>query len=99
FQRRPGMKFPFQVVGQDAALGWEETDLSLSDALETKPAFDLTAGPLLQATLVSLAVGRNVLILRAPTLCVDTATLANVVAEFRLLHNGFDPPEALQYAD
>lgn len=70
FERRTGMKFPFQVVHENAVFGWEEVDLSgvsaqrqqeqIAKLLKAAP-LDLEKGKVLHAQLVNLGSSRYAL--------------------------------------
>jgi len=96
FQRRAGMRYPLQVIAEPtaAAAEWEELDLaSLADdaarrraveqvgaSLRRRP-FDLTLGPPLRVTLLTLAPADHVLVLSLPALCGDARTQLNLLRE------------------
>src|SRR6476469_5183568 len=91
FQRRTGMKFPFQVVGERAELCWSEVDLSGKSESEQRSAIDqflndsskieLEKGVVFHATLARLAPGRSVLALTVSCLCTDDASLTVMASE------------------
>lgn len=112
FERRPGMKVPVQVVQANLPPAWQQLDLQSVPAAqqkarveevfkqESRRAFALDRGPVLRATLLSLAGDKNVLILALPSLCADSATLRNMVreiSEFYASHSSSE--EVFQYAD
>jgi amino acid adenylation domain-containing protein len=111
FTRSSGMKFPFQVVRESMAPTWEHLDLRSCDVstqtdrvdelFRVPIAIDLERGPVLHPCLARLANDRHILMLRAPTLCADAASLRNVVLELSQLYHdsGAGLPNALQYAD
>jgi amino acid adenylation domain-containing protein len=112
YHRPPGLSAPFQVVCDAADLAWEEADLSASDdaaqraevarlsAAERRRGFDLSTGPLLHASLLTLTAERHVLLLSLPALCADTWSFTNLVGEIRLGYEGVEPSEdVMQYAD
>ncbi len=93
FVRQPGMKVPFQVISEKAALERKTGDLTgLSDSeqnsrisdlfeREKEANFHLDSGPLLRAQLVKLTPRRSALILSLPALCGDAWTVQNFVGE------------------
>src|SRR3569832_168680 len=93
FHRSPGMIFPIQVVLTESTPAWREVDFSshsgeeatrIVDGLfreEASALFDMSEGPLVHATLVSLAPRKHVLLLSLPSLCSDTHTLGNLAQE------------------
>src|SRR5204862_6874764 len=84
-QRRTGMKFPFQVVGERAELCWSEVDLSGKDDYEQRSTIDqflngsskidFQKGVVFHATLARLAPEQSVLALTVSCLCTDDASL------------------------
>ena len=109
FERRTGMKFPFQVVHEKAAFGWEEVDLSgfstdqqhdrVAEFLKAAP-LDLEKAVVLHARLANLGSNRHALALTFSALCVDDASLNQIFAEITLLLAGQPlPDDPLQYAD
>ncbi|MEA2125123.1 MAG: hypothetical protein QOI80_1905, partial [Solirubrobacteraceae bacterium] len=113
FSRRPGIRLPVQVVHDELAPGWSESDLGDVDpaqqpgrvaslaAEERARPFDLDQGPLIRAHLVRLAPERQALVLTASSLCLDAATVPALVAEVAAAAGaGAAPPEEpFQYAD
>jgi len=110
FQRRTGMKFPFQVVQEPGTLSWEELALStldkaqqiarIQDFLRDSSQIDLEKGPVFHARLATLGADRHVLALTLSALCVDDVTLSRLFSEFQTLYTGAPAGEdALQYAD
>src|ERR1041385_8879415 len=73
FQRRTGMKFPFQVVGEECEISWSETDLSslaerrqreeVSVLLGDRSVINIESGPVFSCTLVKLSAARYVLVM------------------------------------
>src|SRR3954453_14401444 len=71
FQRRTGMKFPFQVVNEKGDLGWEDIDLSalstdeqhsrVSALLRDSSWVNIDKGPVVRGQLVKLDSNRHVL--------------------------------------
>ncbi|HYP52368.1 MAG TPA: amino acid adenylation domain-containing protein, partial [Pyrinomonadaceae bacterium] len=114
FRRRPGMKFPLQVVGNSVP-HLKEIELTTLDAsaqnqhLEelfreaARPAADAEESPL-RLTLVKLSDSRRVLVVSLPALSADTRTLENFVSELSvaygaLARGGETAEEPAQYAD
>ncbi len=86
----------------DLPAGQQEARIEelLREASHTR--FDLERDPLLRLTQLSLAAERHALILTAPALCADGASLVNLVAEIaRCYQTGPEslPMEALQYSE
>src|SRR6476661_5364195 len=98
FRRRPGMKFPFQVILEDGEPAWEILDLSglsstvqdsrLQDLfrLQQNRHFELEEGPLLHATLVKLGPQCTALIVSMPALLGDSRSLQNLIREVGLTY-------------
>lgn len=110
FQRRTGMKFPFQVVNEQPSFAWEEMDLSslqeagqssaISKLLADSSRLKLADGPLLHARWVKLSAERNALVITVSALCADDASLSCLSCEFGKLFSGEPLSEdVLQYAD
>ena len=112
FDRRPGMRVPFQVVHETLAPAWQESDLG-SLAKEQQQArvqeafqrekdtrFALDRGPTLRATLLALAHDQHVLVLSLPSLCADMASLHTLVRNVADSYGGaVAEDEVFQYAD
>jgi amino acid adenylation domain-containing protein len=111
FLRPSGLKFALQVVNSNAEAKWEQVDLRAvaPGELEARlrpvlaaAKLDLTAqSGTLHAFLAILPANHAILVLTAPALCADSATLKNLLSELVLLYGedavgGADP---LQYAD
>ena len=76
FRSLSGMKFPIQVISEDAdAPALNECDLNceLEELLleELRTPFDLDAPSLIRCKLLNLSQDRHVLILGQPALCAD----------------------------
>lgn len=114
FHRRPGMRFPFQVIAERGALSWQTIDLSggASDPVaaagelmrqdaETPP--DLEHGPLLRLRLAPLSEEKHLLLFALPTLCADRGTLHNIAIQLAAFYRGEEneagPEGPIQYAD
>ena len=93
FERTPGLKFPAQVIEEQAALNWQEIDLSALEADEQQARLEelfadegalpagLEDGPLFAVRLIELSPVSHVLIASLPAVCSDAAGLKNVVLE------------------
>jgi amino acid adenylation domain-containing protein len=110
FQRRTGMRFPFQVVNERSSLPWEEVDLQalgpdrqkvrIEELLGEGSKINIEAGPVLSACLARLGADRHVLALTFSVLCVDDASLTNIFSELKALYSGESlPADVMQYAD
>src|SRR5216684_3041470 len=110
FQRRTGMKFPFQVVHEGAELPWSEVDLSAMDdsqqrtrieeLLSDSSKIDIEKGVVFHATLAKLGPEHSVLGLTLACLCSDHASLSSILSEFKALYSGQPvSEEVLQYPD
>jgi amino acid adenylation domain-containing protein len=100
FVRPPGIKSPFQVIGDEAQFSWSYVDGSTFDAEQQEKPFDFTHGPLLHLTLIKRAADAHVLLVSLPALCSDSTTLANFTRELCGAYAGHEPSrEPMQYAD
>jgi hypothetical protein len=115
FQRTPGLKFPAQVIEEQAALDWQEIDLGAFGADEQQTRLDelflkgalpvgLEEGPLFAVRLVELSPVSHVLIASQAAVCADATGLKNVVLEIERSYaacvEGEElPGEPAQYAD
>src|SRR5450755_4409189 len=94
FRRQTGMKVPFQVVLETAAVDWEEADLSAKSKLdavfgaEQNRAFNIEAGPVLRALFIALPQNQFALILSVPLLCADARSLEILARELGTLYSG-----------
>ncbi|MBW4483048.1 MAG: amino acid adenylation domain-containing protein [Tildeniella torsiva UHER 1998/13D] len=89
FHRRPGMKWPIQVVSSNADFGWTELDWSdqsfteqqqqLTHLLRVENEVDLAFQPPLQVHLIQCAPAQFWLLIALPALCADPATLSILV--------------------
>ena len=111
-----GMTIPLQAVNEESAPSIEEYDLSTCNALRQEAEiealfqevgrvpFDLANGPVLRISLLTLAADRHMLLVNAPSLCADAASLRILVREISRRYSAFvrcqepsgNPP---QYAD
>jgi amino acid adenylation domain-containing protein/non-ribosomal peptide synthase protein (TIGR01720 family) len=116
FNRLLGLNLPVQVINE-GRIDWQpELDLSGLSADEQfslldsqfeeakRRAFNLAEGPLLQASLITLAPAKKVLILGLPAVCSDGTGLKNLVHEISCscrayLESGEVEAEQMQYAD
>jgi amino acid adenylation domain-containing protein len=110
YQRRPGMKFPFQVVRDRVEVSWNELDLSsvarseqnshIEGLLRSSTGVNTENGPVVSATLVKLGLQRHALTLAFPSLAVDHASLNVIRSEFSAYYAGTPMSgEILQYPD
>jgi len=110
FVRPPGIKSPFQVIGDEAQFSWSFVDLSglvagqqensIAEEINAAQLFDLAHGPLLHLTLIKRAADAHVLLVSLPALCSDATTLANFTRELCGVYAGHEAPtEPMQYAD
>ena len=105
FVRSAGMQLPSQVIQDrldpDWQLdeNWDEQAVSVETVLaeEARFPFDPARGPLLRARLLSSPTGAQALLLTAPSVIADAASLVEIVRELRSQDAGDDEP--LQYAD
>ena len=98
FHRRPGMKFPFQLILESSEAVWETLDLTgvdpptqdrrLQDLFRSQQTrhFNLEQGPLVYASLVTLGPLCAVLIVGMPALLGDSRSLQNLVREVGLIY-------------
>ena len=97
------MRFPFQVVHEQGELRWNEQPAGPSEIEELLRAEEanLEKAPVLAASLVKENNDRNVLLLSAPALCADAASLNLLFSELISFYAGKAPkgPDPLQYAD
>ncbi len=115
FYRRPGLRFPLQVIAENGELSWSQLDLRsqgsdlepevLKELLrqERRSSFSLEQGPLLKAMLIDLPARRHFLICTLPSLCADSRTLLNLVQEISLLYDeelaNANPDDIVQYIE
>jgi len=103
FVRRPGQRFPVQVVEPEGEAEWGETlgsfapsgDLRTQATLlleqERARGFDLAGDPVLRLRLADLGRGRHLLLLTLPALCADRRGLENLVREIGRAYAGAAP--------
>jgi hypothetical protein len=89
----PGLKMPLQVIEQSATISLKEIDLRAMDPQaqvekmeslfleEGATAFSLENGPVLRASLLTLAAERNLLLISLPAILADELTLSNLFIE------------------
>ncbi|WP_020479985.1 non-ribosomal peptide synthetase [Mastigocladopsis repens] len=111
----PGMTIPLQVI-VDNSFDWQHHDLSNHHPQEqqaklevlfhqfSQHPFNLTQGPVLKLSLVTLSSSQHILFIALPALCADTATLENLVQEISKYYTASIEheelsDEPLQYAD
>jgi amino acid adenylation domain-containing protein len=116
FRRPRGMTVPLQATSKESAPSIEEFDWSRWSASRQEVEiealfqevgripFDLTNGPVLRISLLILATDRHMLVLSAPSLCADAASLRILVREIGRHYSAFvrcqEPSGDLsQYAD
>ena len=110
FKRQPGMRVPFQVISDEPKFDWTMRDLSAlsADAAaqeldavyqnERTRSFDFESGSLMRAVLIALPQEKNALILTAPMICADGASLRNLIREAAAFYSGEAPAdEPLRY--
>src|SRR5215469_12016615 len=113
FRRSPGVKFPFQVILENTASGWEEFEISnlgpaeqgaklreLADQ-QRATAFDHELGPPVHGALCKLSASRHVLLLDISSLCADSCSLKNIAVDLARAYStgSLAQDEVLQYAD
>ncbi|MBC1236343.1 MULTISPECIES: non-ribosomal peptide synthetase [Nostoc] len=93
FRRLSGIKIPVMVIADSSVLVWHEINLSDCEPQEQEAKFeaifqqqrrqnfDFEQDPLLSASLLTLSLHKYILIISLPSLCADTWTLKNLVAE------------------
>ncbi len=103
FVRRPGQRFPLQVVEPEGRADWGEIrpieildgDLRRHASFlleqEREPGFDLASGPVLRLRLIEVGESRHLLLLFLPALCADRRGLENLVREIGRAYAGALP--------
>ncbi|MHC5714522.1 MAG: condensation domain-containing protein, partial [Nostoc sp.] len=93
FHRLSGIKIPVMVIADSSVVLWHEINLSNCEPKEQeakieapfqqqrRQLFDLEQGLLLHVSLLKLSENKYILLINLPTLCADTWTLKNLVAE------------------
>ncbi|QDL10798.1 non-ribosomal peptide synthetase [Brasilonema octagenarum UFV-E1] len=107
FRRLNGMKNAVMVVANNSILSWRDINLSdsepkeLSNKIETlfqearSQHFDLEQEPLLYVSLLKLSENKYILLINLPSLCADTWTLKNLVAEISYSYSACLQSEAV----
>ncbi len=106
FSRPPGIKTPFQVVGQTSEFSWQMIDVSNLDQTEQQVRiaetctrergrpFDFDQLPLLHVTLIKQASDKHVLLISMPALCSDSVSLEIFMSELgRAYMSGLSQPQ------
>ena len=112
FVRPPGIRSPFQVIGEAPQFSWSFVDLRILDDTQQElrlaeqlaqhrgQRLDFTHGPVLNLTLVKRAADVHVLLVALPALCSDSTTLASFTRELCAAYGRQEAQtEPLQYAD
>ncbi len=93
FRRLSGIKIPVMVIADNSVVLWHEINLSDCEPKkqeakieaifqkQRRQHFDFEQDPLLHASLLMLSVNKYILLINLPSLCADTWTLKNLVAE------------------
>jgi amino acid adenylation domain-containing protein/non-ribosomal peptide synthase protein (TIGR01720 family) len=114
FRRRRGMRFPFQVIGEQGASPFDEIDLSAEQAQDNKieelfqqersHPFDVEHDWPLRFTLIRRSASTHVLLIGASGLCADRRMIGNLITELGRYYPASSQgatvsDEPLQYAD
>src|SRR5689334_2924294 len=108
FHRPHGLGTPFQVINEECAPLWRESDsvtqteqLEQAFAAQARESFDYENGPLMRASLLALSADRHVLLLTLPALCADARTLENLCRQLAHAYAGVRDVEddCMQYVD
>jgi len=103
-----GLSLPVQVVAPLGSAEWRELDLLHCEPeqrrgqiearceMDLRGNFSLAEGPLLRASLLTLATDEYVLILTLPALCADAASLINLAQELRATYASDQRAEELE---
>ena len=102
FHQQAGVKVPFQVIQEKAALHWEFQESS--NELPDRPIqFDLENGPTMHARLTRARDNEHALTLQMPALVTDVHSLQTLVAELGQAYaetsSADSAEDVLQYAD
>ena len=92
FQRRSGIKFPIQVIGDRSLISWQIVNLELTPPEqaaklpelfqnEKRSVFNFEQNPIWRLSLISLSVNRHILLVSLPSLCADSRTIKNLIRE------------------
>lgn len=111
YRRQPGMRFPVQIIAEDAPFEWNELDLlsqtsddqtkSVANAFESI-TIDAEHSPILRLALLRTSKESSILIAKVPALSADRRTFQNFVREMVESYEGVSQDEqsgTLQYAD
>ena len=93
FEQPAGMKFPLQIIAEEAELGLEVVEFDHNQIEGTTDQF-------LNVKIIELAEEEHLLLLTLPSLCADTTTLDLLVREMRDRYAGesvADSEERVQY--
>src|SRR6185369_2464909 len=104
FHRPHGLSTPFQVINEECALLWRETEAQSEQldemfAAQARESFDYENGPLMRASLLTLSADRHVLLLTLPTLSADARTLEILCRQLGRAYAGNSSDDAMQYVD
>ena len=112
FHQQPGVKIPFQVIGESSAFSWQFTDLrNLNEMAQRAEVNALVRkgeagsnpgqGPALQVVLAQVTPETHIMVLSLPALCADLRTMQNLAEEIGRAYAGeLDANnEIMQYAD
>ncbi|YAF98100.1 MAG: amino acid adenylation domain-containing protein [Nodularia sp. CChRGM 3473] len=93
FHRRPGIKFPIQVIADSCNISWnninfgdldeQEQQNKIAELLHQEKSYvcQFEQNPLLRSCLLTLSEQQYLLILTLPSLCADSWTIKNLVKE------------------
>lgn len=107
FHRLSGIKIPVMVIADSSVVLWHEINLSNCEPKEQEAKiettfqqhkrqhFDFEQGPMLHSSLLTLSLHKYILIISLPSLCADTWTLKNLVAEISYLYSACLQSEAV----
>ena len=103
YRRQTGLKLPFQVILDSSDALWADSSNAVWESVAT-PTLNLEAGPIVHASLHSIAVEKHTLTLTLPALAADSRSMINLVGEIgrayaALLANGTVDDEIMQYVD
>ncbi|BDI19718.1 hypothetical protein ANSO36C_55200 [Nostoc cf. commune SO-36] len=96
FHRRPGIKFPLQIIDKASTVSWccinlknfhqQEQRLKIAELLQEEKCSvsQSEKAALVRFSLLSLADNQHILIVSLPSLCADAWTLKNIVREISL---------------
>ncbi|MEO8191048.1 MAG: amino acid adenylation domain-containing protein [Acidobacteriota bacterium] len=112
FHREPGMRTPFQVVGDRPDVGWTQEpgvrETTASEAVkglvarESETPWNLGSGPLFRLRLATLRDSAHLLLVTLPALCADRQSLHEISRQLVALYTGTEDvggPDPIQYAD